>query len=493
MTTIDSDASSTPASTTTSATADSYLTNPYLSGAAAPVTEEITAFDLPVAGTIPLELTGRWLRNGPNPISEVDPTKHHWFLGDGMVHGLRLGDGNAQWYRNRYVRADDVAKVLGEAAPGGPAYGGRSQHGPNTNVGTFAGKTWAMVEAGGTPTELGYELDTVARNAFDDTLEGPFSAHPKFDPATGEMHAMCYAWPDLFTDRGLFLHYVVVGSDGKVSRTVEIPVDGMPMVHDISITPNWALVYDLPVTVNLDIAAQGFPFPFAWNNEYPARVGLVPRTGANAYDPSAIVWCDVEPCYVFHPLNAYEDAAGRVVVDLCRYERMMDTDRLGPFVEQMPTLDRWTIDPKSRKVTEERIDDRAHEFPRHDPRVGTKEHRFGYTAGLITVGSGSTQTFDHTGIYKTDVTTGNVTTHDFGPDKGGAEPIFVPKDGSIAEDDGWILTMVHDRATDSSELHILDAAAFTEPAVAVITMPQRVPLGFHGNWCPDSSSPPPAS
>ncbi len=468
------------------------FTNPYLTGAAAPVADEVTAFDLPVVGSIPPELAGRWLRNGPNPISEVDPTKHHWFLGDGMVHGLRLRDGKAEWYRNRYVRADRVAAVLGEQAPGGPSFGGRTEGGPNTNVGTFAGKTWAMVEAGGTPTEMTYELDTVGRNAFDDTLQGPFSAHPKFDPATGELHAMCYSWPDLMTDRGLFLHYVVVGSDGKVARTVEIPVDGMPMVHDMSITPNWALVYDLPVTVNLDIAAEGYAFPFAWNNDYPARVGLVPRTGPNAYDASAIVWCDVEPCYVFHPLNAYEDANGRIVVDLCRYERMMDTDRLGPFVETMATLDRWTIDPTTRKVTEARIDDRVHEFPRHDPRVATMPHRFGYTAGIIALGTDQRPAFDHTAIYKTDVTTGEVLTHEFGPSKGGAEPIFIPKDGSTAEDDGWILSMVHDRSSNRSELHIVDAAAFTDPAVAIITMPQRVPLGFHGNWCPDTSSPPPA-
>ncbi len=463
--------------------------SPYLSGAAAPVTQEITALDLDVIGTIPADLDGRWLRNGPNPIGEVDPATHHWFLGDGMVHGLRLRGGRAEWYRNRWVRADNVADALGEERPAGPAFGGRTQHGPNTNVGTFAGKTWAMVEAGGTPTELGYELDTIGRNDFEGTLEGPFSAHPKYDPATGELHAMCYAWPDLFTDRGLFLHYVIVGPDGRVSRTVEIPVDGMPMVHDISITPNWALVYDLPVTVNLDVAAQGYGFPFAWNDDYPARVGLVPRTGDRAYDAAAIVWCDVNPCYVFHPLNAYEDAAGRIVVDLCRYETMMVHDRRGPFVDTMPTLDRWTIDPVSRRVTEERIDDRAHEFPRHDPRVGTRQHRFGYTAGLVVVGTPPNHTsFDHTGIYKTDFESGTVAVHDFGPDKGGAEPIFVPKADSSAEDDGWILTMVHDRSTDGSELHIIDAGAFTDPAVAVIPIPQRVPLGFHGNWCPDRSS-----
>lgn len=469
---------------TTQASAEPVPRSFYLTGGAAPVTEEVTAFDLPVDGTIPAELEGRWLRNGPNPIGEVDSTKHHWFLGDGMVHGLRLRSGKAEWYRNRWVRSDNVAAALGETPPGGPAFGGRTALGPNTNVGTFAGRTWAMVEAGTTPTELDFELNTVARNAFDDTLVGPFSAHPKFDPATGELHAMCYAWPDLFTDRGLFLHYVVVGPDGRVSQTVEIPVDGMPMVHDISITPNWALVYDLPVTVDFDMLGKGFSFPFAWNNEYPARVGLVPRTGPHAYEASAIVWCDVQPCYVFHPLNAYEDAAGRVVVDLCRYERMMEHDPLGPFGDGMPTLDRWTIDPVTRRVSEDRLDDRAHEFPRHDPRVGTKQHRFGYTAG-VEFGNDSPT---HTSVYKTDVLSGTVEVHEFGTGRGGAEPVFVPKADSRSEDDGWILTMVYDRGTDGSELHIIDAGAFTDPAVAVVTMPQRVPLGFHGNWCPDAST-----
>ena len=61
--------------------------NPYLAGNMAPVTDEVTAFDLEVTGEIPVELEGRWLRNGPNPVGGVDVASHHWFLGAGMVHG----------------------------------------------------------------------------------------------------------------------------------------------------------------------------------------------------------------------------------------------------------------------------------------------------------------------------------------------------------------------------------------------------------------------
>ena len=93
--------------------------NRYLADNFGPVTEEVAAFDLPVTGAIPTELVGRYLRNGPNPIGPVDMRTHHWFLGTGMVHGVRLRDGKAEWYRNRYVRGDEVAQIQGlEPLPG---------------------------------------------------------------------------------------------------------------------------------------------------------------------------------------------------------------------------------------------------------------------------------------------------------------------------------------------------------------------------------------
>ncbi len=455
--------------------------NPYLEGPVfAPVSTEVTAFDLPITGTLPPELNGRWLRNGPNPIGRVDnPLRHHWFIGDGMVHGLRLRDGTAEWYRNRWVRSDTVADHLGEPRPSGPANGGRTGFGPNTNVGGFAGRTWAMVEGGTTPTELSYELETIGRSDFDGTLQAAFSAHPKYDPSTGELHAMTYCWPDLVDH----LQYVVVGSNGQVTKTIDIPVSDMPMVHDISITEKWVVVYDLPVTLRMDMLSEGFTIPMGWNPEHPARVGLLSRA---ATDASAIVWCDVAPCFVFHPLNAYDDLDGKVVIDLCRYERLFERDLLGPFSDDpAPTLDRWVIDPVTRRVSEQRIDDRAHEFPRHDPRVGLRPHRFGYTA---TIDASSPAI--HGPICKTDVTTGEVIEHDFGSLRGGAEPVFVPREGSAAEDDGWILCLVHDAATSGAELHVIDASDFASDPVATITLPQRVPAGFHGNWVSDASVPP---
>ena len=140
--------------------------NPFLSGNFAPVKEEVVATDLRVDGEIPVELNGRYLRNGPNPASEVNPARHHWFVGDGMVHGLRLEEGQLRWYRNRFVRTPAVSRALGEEPVPNPL-GDYRVSVANTNVIGHAGRTFAIVEGGGCPVELSYELETLAFSDFE--------------------------------------------------------------------------------------------------------------------------------------------------------------------------------------------------------------------------------------------------------------------------------------------------------------------------------------
>ena len=464
-------------STTEDATA-APTTNRYLEGNYAPVEHEVTAFDLEVEGELPRQLTGRYLRNGPNPATDVDPATHHWFVGDGMVHGIRLDEGRAAWYRNRYVGSTTISELRGEPDIPGPNWND-SAHGPNTNVGGFAGTTWAMVEAGGCPVELTYELETVGRNDFYGTLPGAFTAHPKFDPDTGEMHAMVYAWPQY----GDHVQYVVVGTDGRVRHTVDVPVPGMTMLHDMSLTQRFAVVYDQPVTVDLDLALSGSTFPLRWNPDYGNRVGLLPREGA----ADDIVWIDVPLGYCFHPLNAYDTDDGRVVIDLCNYERMFDQDPLGPFGDPgMARLERWELDPSRRTIAMTVIDDSPNEFPRHRNSVSTRPYRYGYCA------SPSANDADGWPTIKHDLQTGARTVFDHGPGKVAGEPVSVACDGSTEEDDGWLLTYVHD--TDgTTDFVVMDAQDFDRSEyVASVRLPQRVPLGFHGNWVSDRSVAPPA-
>ena len=445
--------------------------NSYVEGSMAPVADEVTAFDLPVTGTIPEELEGRWLRNGPNPRSAVDPSTHHWFLGDGMVHGVRLRGGKAEWYRNRWVRGTRIAAELGEDPPQGHSYGDRD-FGPNTSVGGFAGRTWAMVEAGTSPMTLTYELDTIGYNGFDGTLPGAFTAHPRYDAATGELHAVCYAYPDQL-DR---VQHVVVGSDGRVAKVTDVPLTGMPMVHDMSLTSRYVLVYDLPVCLDIEAAMTDSPFPFAWNPDHPARVGLLPRDGT----ADDIVWCVAPQCYVFHSVNAYDADDRSAPVQRCRCAGRPRGDRTGPGGDSAPTSVRWVVDPATATVAETSIADGHHEFPTHAPRVGAIRHRYAYTADGLELGP----------THRVDVETGDTVTHDHGEGRFGAEPLLVPKDGSTEEGVGWVLVCVNDRGGGPAELVVLDGEDLAAEPVARIHLPQRVPDGFHGNWVPDSSVPP---
>jgi carotenoid cleavage dioxygenase len=446
--------------------------NRYLEGNFAPVREEITATDLAITGTIPDHLDGRYLRNGPNPVVAPDPAGYHWFLGTGMVHGVRLRDGRAEWYRNRWVRSGEVADALGETRRPGPVFAGFDSA-PNTNVIGHAGRFFAIVEAGSRPYELTGELDTIGPCDFDGTLPGGYTAHPHRDPETGELHAVSY-----FFGWGNKVQYSVTGTDGRVRRTVDIEVGGSPMMHDFSLTTQHVVIYDLPVTFDLDLVAKAAPgdaaFPYAWNPDYPARVGVLPRKS----DGSDVRWFEVEPCYVYHPLNAYDDGSDRIVLDVVRHPKMFATDHNGPN-EGPPTLDRWTVDLAGGKVLEERLDDRGQEFPRVDERLTGRRHRFGYAPAVGT----DAGNIDLTGsLLKHDLIAGRSEVRSFGPGHRVGEFVFVPSGSDAPEDEGVLMGFVHDDESDRTDLALLDAGTLED--VARVHLPARVPYGFHGNWIP---------
>lgn len=447
----------------------SKKSNPYLGGNFAPITEEITAQNLAVEGELPKELCGRYVRNGPNPITAPKDRTYHWFLGDGMVHGMRLCEGRAEWYRNRYVGSKQVSKHRGIPDITGPNWNS-SPHGPNTNVAGFAGTTWATVEAGGCPVELSYELETIGRNDFFGTLPGPFSAHPKYDPNTQELHAMVYAWAE-WRDH---IQYVVVGANGKVRRTLDIPLPGMSMVHDMSLTSRYAVVFDQPVTVSLKLAMVGH-FPFRWDPDYGNRVGLLPREGTI----EELIWIEAPLGYSYHPMNAFDDAIGNVVIDLCVYERMFDKDRSGPFGDSMARLERWTLNPGLRSISTQIIDERPNEFPRHRDSLSTQNYRFGYTVSPSRDETAGWPSVKH------DLHSGERWSFDHGAGRAAGEAVFVAKEGATDEDDGWLLTFVHDLNNETTDFVVMDAGDFDRGYVAKVTLPQRVPFGFHGNWISD--------
>jgi carotenoid cleavage dioxygenase len=448
----------------------------YLRGAYAPVTEEVTAFDLPVTGTLPPELDGRYLRNGPNPMGLDDPG--HWFLGAGMVHGVRLRDGRAEWYRNRWVRSREVAGALGETWPAGPVHAGMD-FAANTHVIGHAGRTLATVEAGALPYELTAELETVGPCDFGGTLPGGFAAHTKPDALTGDLHAVAYFWG---WDH---VQHVVIGPGGTVTQTTDVPVADGPMMHDFALTETYVVLFDLPVTFSMAEASAGSQLPYSWNPSHQARVGLLPRTGA----VREVRWLEVDPCWVFHTLNAYDDG-DRVVVDMCRYEGAYD---MRVLAEQGPlTLERWIIDPAAGRVTRQGLDDRQQEFPRVDDRVVARPHRYGYSAVVGDVNRATVQPNGDfrdgafaNALLKHDLSAGTVEVHPFGRGAAAGEAVFAPSSPEAAEDDGYVMAFVHDPDRGAADLVVLAAQDFAGAPVAVVHLPARVPLGFHGSWIPE--------
>ncbi|MFE3542923.1 carotenoid oxygenase family protein [Nocardia sp. NPDC059177] len=208
----------------------------YLEGHFAPVDTELTAYDLPVTGRIPDELVGRYVRNGPNPVDVPDPGTHVWGMGQGMVHGVRLRDGRAEWYRNRFVRVPGFA--------------------PMVHVIGHAGQTFAMAEGGLPPARLDDELNTLGSCGLGATADGfTAGAHAKHDPRTGELHALSY-----MPGRDV-VQYIVTDPAGTVTRTVPIAMTRTPFLHDFALTGEHVVLWDTRwgSTVSSADGGQGTP------------------------------------------------------------------------------------------------------------------------------------------------------------------------------------------------------------------------------------------
>ena len=189
------------------------------------------------------------------------------------------------------------------------------------------------------------------------------TAHPKICPTTGELHFFGYALTPPY------LTYHCADATGRLIRSTEIDVPGPTMMHDFAITATHVVFFDLPVVFDIERALAG-TMPFRWDDNYGARIGLLPRNQPDAH----VTWHDIEPCYVFHVLNAYDSDDG-VVIDALRYPELW---RTGPDQFGGATLHRWTLPRNGSPVRETPIDDNIAEFPRIDDRYTGLPHRYGY-------------------------------------------------------------------------------------------------------------------
>lgn len=428
-----------------------------MAGNFAPIEETVEKTNLKITGEIPRELSGRYLRNGPNP--RAHPSAD-WFLGEGMIHGVQISDGKAHWYRNRYVETPLLE--LEEITNENRLVRGNSL--ANTHIVGHAGKILALQETQ-VPIEMTADLDTVGMYDFGGKLERNMTAHPKICPKTGEM---------LFFGYGImppFLTYHRVSPSGEMVQSEVIDVKAATMVHDFAITQNYVLFMDLPML--WDLKKLGQPgIPISYDESYGARLGVMPRTGTS----KDVQWFEIEPCYIYHTMNAFEHGSKIIFYA----PRMVGYTSVGMKNPPIPKLYRWEIDLDHGSVKEQQMDDLGVDFPMTSPLVVGLKHKHGYAAEFDTGGAPSIL-----GFHKYDIESGERTCHRLKDGRTGSEAVFIPANNPSSEDDGYLIAFVFDPSANSSELVIFNAKEMSDEPLARIHLQARVPSGFHGSWIAD--------
>ena len=454
---------------------------PFLQGLMAPTFDERDDDGLEVVGEIPAALNGMFVRTGPNP--QFAPMgAYHPFDGDGMLHAVDIADGKAS-YRNRWVESKGL---LAERARGESCFGGMAnfqlptaeliedvgimKNTANTAVTRHAGKYFSLME-GGPPTEFAHDLSTIGETDFGGRLVGPCTAHPKIDPVTGDMLFFGYG------PQAPYLRYHEVDASGELVHSVEIDLPAGVMMHDFVITERYAVFFDAPAVFDIEAMLSGGDM-LSWRPDNGTRIGIIPRRGT----AGDVRWFETDNCYVVHFFNAWDNGDTVQV----RAPRMADmpggfefSDDPGAAREPMPW--QWTIDLASGTVTHSQTDDVAGEFPRINEQFTGLHNRFGYDCPQRSWDFN----FDFHGVVKYDFETDSASSYYYADTEVSGEHAFAPDPNGTAEDDGWLMSFVSDRATERSELVILDARDVEAGPIARVKMAARVPIGFHGSWFAD--------
>lgn len=467
--------------------------HPYRSGPWRPQHVEYDAWDLDVEGEIPADLNGVYLRNTENPL-HPPIERYHPFDGDGMLHSISFTNGEAR-YANRFVRTDGLVEEL-EAQ--GSLWAGVAELPASAKAPHQIGARPRMKDAASTDIVVHrgaalasfymcgdlYRLDphTLADQGKED-FGGHFpadgvSAHPKIDENTGEMLFFNYGteWP--------YMHYGEVSADGELTTYQDVELPGSRLPHDMAFTEHYAIVNDCPMFWEPEAMAAGFYAP-RFHRDMPTRFGIIPRGGGD------VRWFEAEPTYVLHWINAFEtvNAAGHGEIVLDGFFQKNPSPRPRPeatFEENLYRyLDlhsmqsvpyRWRFDLETGTTTEGPLTDEILEFGMINGRHGGRPYRYSYDA-LPAAGW-----FGFHGIAKHDVETGEITSYRLPDDVYASETVMAPRDGSTAEDDGYLVTFTIDLANDRSQCLVLDAADPAAGPVAAISLPERMSSGTHAFW-----------
>ncbi|XP_057766717.1 probable carotenoid cleavage dioxygenase 4, chloroplastic [Salvia miltiorrhiza] len=472
-----------------------------LSGNFAPVGElPPTACD-EVEGSLPSCLDGgAYIRNGPNP-HFIPKGPYHVFEGDGMLHMIKFSHGKPT-FCCRYVNTHKhtVEREMGYAfVPSifscfnGGLLASISRfllttarilagqfdpinHGlgpANTSLALISGRLYALCES-----DLPYavnitadgDIKTLGRHDFGAST--PFSrmtAHPKIDRVTGEVFAYEYVGtpPSLKLFR--------IDSSGRRRKHVAISMEKFTAIHDFAVTEKYAVIPDMQIVVNPWSILRG-KSPVGVDREKVARVGIIPRY---AEDEEEMVWIEAPGFNPVHCVNAWEEDGGDIVCMVASNALAVDQilDNVGCAELKMEKI---VINVKAKTVQRQTLSPESLEFGIINPAYAANKNRYVYA----TIVSG----MQFIGLVKLDLKNevgGDcmVASRRYGRSCHGSELFFVarePNNPTAEEDDGYLVTYLHDDNTRESSFIVMDAKSPNLDVIATVKLPQRIPTGFHG-------------
>ena len=472
--------------------------NPYLLGAHAPVTQEMTALDLQVIGDLPKDLHGIYLRNGPNPKFSPQGV-HHWFDGDGMLHGVEIANGKVS-YRNRWVRTEGLAAEEAKGATIWPGLIDRPNRSlekswgadrylkdcSNTDVVFHNGRAVTTFYQCGEPYMLDpHTLETLGRIDLGASGGRCISAHSMVDEHSNEMMFFDYATVEPY------MTYGVLDPTGKLSHFTAIELPGARLPHSLAITEHYTILMDLPLFWDPELLRND-AHKVTFYPDMPSRFGVIGRHSAG----KSIHWFEAEPCYIYHVINAWEDGDW-VVMDGCRLDQPepgQDRRRqfAGPYANLMAwmkldaTYHRWHFNMLTGECREEALNDLISEFPMINGRYLGRPSRYSYH---ISFAPEETVLFD--GLVRYDSISGAIQQHKYPAGHYGSETPFAPRVGNSAEDDaedsGYVLSFVSVPDEQRAELQVFDGSDISRGPICRALIPQHIPSGFHACWIPGSS------
>lgn len=457
----------------------------FLAGPHAPMRVEGETHDLPVTGNIPSDLNGTLFRQSASPqFDPIDPSRHHWFEGDGMIFAITLRNGKAH-LQNRYVQTEGfmAERAAGRALYSSMINGGTLQpfdpnrppikNPGNTNVTVFAGKLLAFSEIS-LPVELDRDtLETKGQFNFD-KIQGAVTAHWKIDPTNGDLL--------FYGVNGPHIDWYRADNTGRVIEHYTFVTGQFSLVHDFVVTPNYAVFFINPTLFDYANIQTGKP-GLIWAPEIPCRVAVLRRSDGQ------VTWFEAPDAFAnTHFLNAWQDG-DTIVVDGNRAPYMgTPRSKLNDPIPrqwfQTARPWRWYLNMATGSYRDEQTSEVNCEFPRINDLYTGYRARYGYQAA--TKGSDFLDHFMFDHIIKQDLQTGRVDFFNPGHDlTAPGEMVFIARPNANAEDDGWLIGPWWNAQADTTEFVIVDAQNLSDGPVARIRLPYRMPLGFHGNWIAD--------